>query len=428
MGLAYNKVSVFGSTMWSYIGGTRSDLFRLASGWLCSRDEMLRLINGFMSGPSTTAETDMSADRAMFFRPLQYRVRLRNATNLLTHYRLYKCTLKYDDIGGTPSGYVEANKLPMTTGPANFMGTALYSDTGNYPGSRHWRFWMQRDRFGGTSAQQRTVAPYMPFTTDAVRTQNNGLDGGQLLAPTGDDVVAAASGLTAHGCWEMLPDGTAPDVSVFPHTQHANRHLPLTTIFPYLTKQCSVRCVSRGTLTPFGSRSLRFRHRMPRTIKPLRYILNDVNVNALGAGYYKGLSHFFFIRAWTEAPTSLLEDADSDNVFMSQFVRFTPQIICDWERKFECRVMNDALPNYTVAYDSYVDPANPRYWLGPNNGGFRNGFRYVDSTTQANAQTVSPVDEPESDVITVRAPTQHFLKFSSGLPTTLGASNPVYQN
>lgn len=425
MGLAYNRLRVVGSGMWSYGTGLRGDLFRLASGWMLSRQEMVRLINGFMSGPSTTAGTQQSSDSPLFFKSLKYWLRIRNPTNYPVRYKLYKCTLNHDDVGGTQSIYDEGT-VSFNVGH-NYLGGSLYSAQGNYPGSSFWKFWQQRDQFGAGAAARTGGPPYLPFLSDQMVVQNDGLDN-LPLAPTGDTTVSTTGSLlNAHTCFEDMPAPADIGQTSLNRTAFLHRSEPLTRIFPSMRKQLTVRVVASGRLGAFQSKRHRFRHRMPRSVKPLAYLLNDTNSTYSGRTFMKGLSHFFVIRAYSPPPASLNVNPTTSNTFGTEWTCYSPQLAFDWTKTFECRIAGDTLPNQMVAYDYYDSTLGGGY-MGRYQGGFRNGFHYVDSTGGAEAQETIPVDTLSASGGVFVAPPVHVPWDSSGTGVTPAAANPLYLN
>lgn len=419
MGLAYNKLDVTGSTMWSYLAGVQSDLFRLASGWMLSRQEMIRLINGLLTGPSTTPQRQMAENKPLFWKPLQYHLMIRNPTNVPVRFKLYKCTLLNDDVGGTIASYTE-NTNTFNVGP-NYMGSTTYDPAGNYPGSSHWKFWSQRGQYG-VSANSIITGAYAPFARDFCLTQNDGADG-PMLAPTGDDITAAAaSGLTAHTCFEGAP--TPDNDARLNRTAFLHRRAGLTQIFPAMRKQLSVKVVASGRLRAFQARPFRFSHRMPRMMRPLEYILNDTALGSANSRQFmKGLSHFFVIRAY--CPPPLNTTGESTSAFPTQWSAPSPQLICDWRKSFQCRIADDAVPSYLVAYDG--SSTGSYLYMNPLQGGFRNGFRYEISGNLA-ANTVVPDDQPDPPDMAYVAPSIHRLIAAEGPLISPSAANPLYLN
>lgn len=424
MGLAFNKLDVAGSGIWSYYSGQQGDLFRLASGWMLSRQEIVRLINGFATGPSTTAGTQMNLDSPLFFKALKYWLRIRNPTNNSVRYKLYKCTINHDSTGGTQSIYDEST-MSFNVGH-NYMSTSLYAVPGNYPGSSFWKFWAQRDRFGA-GANSRTTAALQPFLSDQMVMQNDGLDN-YPLPPTGDTVVTTAGSLlSAHTMYEAVPAPADVGATSLLRTAFLHRSMPLGRIFPAMRKQLTVRVVASGRLGPYQSKQHRFSHRMPRSVKPLRYILNDTNSTYSGFTFQKGVSHFFIIRAYSPPSTSFDDGGgvSSSNTFLSQWATQAPQLVFDWRKRFECRVAGDSVPNHMVAYD-YINGSGG--YLGRYQGGFRNGFSYADSTGGAEAQPTVAVDIPSAGQVVYRAPPVHVLWTADGPANTASAATPLYLN
>lgn len=428
MGLAYNKLDVVGSTMFSYVDGVNCDLFRLASGWMLSRIEMVRLINGFMTGPSTMADTQMNRNNPIFFKALRYWMRLRNPTNNPTRYKIYKCTLLADAIGGTQSIYTEAT--PGFNVSQNYMGANLYATTGNWPGSSYWKFWQQRGIYGA-GANSATVPAYKSFLSDQMLVQNDGSDN-IALPPCGDTVVTTTgSGLSSHACFESMPDPSGA-LAALNQTAFLHRGEPLTKIFPAMRKQLRVECVASGRLGAYQSKQHRFSHRMPTSVHPLDYILNDSTsaTNFSGRSFMKGISHFFIIRAYCPPPAAYRPSAGgaASNTFLTEWSSQCPQLICDWKKRFQCRVAGDTFANYAIAYDAESISSNSSYYMGPNQGGFRNGFRYVDSSGAAPAQSVFPVDGPGEGEAFYRNPPLHVNWGASGPLATPAAANSLYLN
>lgn len=421
MGLAYNKLDVAGSCMFSYVGGATSDLLRLASGWMLSRQEIVRLINGFMTGPSTTAGTQMNLNNPMFFRPLRYSVRIRNPTNVPVRYKIYKCTLLADAVGGTPSVYTEGT-TSFNVGH-NYMGVSTYDPLGNYPGSQFWKFWQQRNVYG-QSANSRLTAALSPFSPDLPLTQNDGFDS-PIIAPTGDNLTpTAGTAMTAHLLWETVPNPTGG--ALLSSTQFLHRSMPLTRLFPGMRKQLSVRVVASGRLQGFSARSHRFKHRMPRSIRPLDWILNDSALGTTSRSYMKGLSHFFIVRAYTPPPAGQRSpDAAEEDIFLTQWSNVTPQLICDWTKSFQCRIANDTFASYMAAYDHVA--AGAYSYLGENQGGFRNGFRFQIAGGLP-AQDMIARDDPDAGEAVYTARPAHTHWGATGPTTTASATTPFYLN
>lgn len=423
MGLAYNKLDVVGTSMWSHTAASFGDLFRIASGWNLARPEMVRLINGFLTGPSTTAGTQQSLNTPLYFKALKYWLRIRNPTNRAVRYKLYKCTLNHDTAGGTRMIYTESTATWNCQ--QNYMGASLYDVVGNWPGSEHWKFWAQRDLYG-SGANSMVTGARVPYPPDQMLIQNNGQDD-IVLAPCGDDVVTTGgSGHSAFSCFESNPQPVASAASLN-RTSFLHRSLPLGRIFPYMRKQLKVQVVASGSLAPFGSRQHRFSHRMPRQLNPMEYILNDSNAAlAPTRGFMKGLSHFFVIRAY--CPVPLYTDGvvpQGPNKGLSQWSSVMPQLMVDWKKHFECRVVGDTVANYQITFDA--DSGTGTH-LGQYQSGFRNGFRY-DTAGALEAQDTTVVDRPSATTAAypLRAAV-HPLWSADGPPVTAGSSNPFYLN
>lgn len=422
MGLAYNKLDVVGSSMWSHSAASGGDLFRLASGWMLARPEIVRLINGLLTGPSTTAGTQMALNTPMFFKALKYWLRIRNPTNRPVRYKLYKCTLNHDAIGGTRMVYTEATATWNCQ--QNYMGASTYDAAGNWPGSQFWKFWNQRNLFG-TGANSLATTARIPFYPDQMLIQNNGQDD-PILPPCGDTSASTAgSGLTAHTCFEALPQPTT-SAATQARTAWLHRTLPLTKIFPYMRKQLNVRVVASGSLGPFGSRQHRFSHRMLRKVNPIEWLYNDSTASD-SRGFMKGYSHFFVIRAYSPVPSAYNDSAVTtvDNKGLGQWSSFMPQLMVDWRRQFQCRILGDSVANYQLCYDSDTGPSQ---FIGQYQSGFRNGFAY-DVTGATEAQGTTVVDRPTATSAAFAAHrSAHPLWTADGPPITPAAATPFYLN
>jgi len=280
------------------------NLSRVISGWYGTREEMLRIINASLTGPSTTAGTDLNLNRHVWIQSCRDTFTLSTPCKMPVMYKLYRCTLKCKERGATSGVYVEGT-LPFATGSATAAA--------NLPTASHWDFFQQNMRTGNFTGS----GVYMTTSDDAALMINQQ---GTYAPP-----IAGA-------LWESGNNG-----SVGPQF-HLNT--PLGFIFPEMKKKLRVQCVSKGVLRPGIHKRVSFRTRMPPELRPRDYIADKCE-------NFSPYSHFYFLRAYSVHPDFYYSTAVATNVvYAPQFQMHPAQVSILHERSIGVRSGGDSIPSF----------------------------------------------------------------------------------
>lgn len=308
-------------------------MFRIASSWYGTREEILRLLNASLSGPSGTVTSQLGQNSHLW--PMggcAHRITLRNPTNYGIRFKLYVMHLKCDDAGYVPGVYVEPT-LPFATGSA--------FNANNVPSASYWKFFTQDSREGG---------------------------GGNILTPCVSDptfatnIGGAYTAPTANSAWESSNTGTT--IRRFDVVD-----TPLTWIFPDLKRKLKVKVIGSGRIGGGSSTVIRYNAPLPPEIRPRDYI-SDGKTN------FSKYSYFFFIRAKADPISARLLDAGSGTTFpeakyVAPAVCLPVQLLVDNLRTFRFRASGDSLPTFQACWEDNAAAANG--WLGGSSGFVDNG-------------------------------------------------------
>lgn len=221
-----------------------SMVFRIMSSWYNTREDMLRLLNGTMSGPSNLAGTDLNTNKHLWIQGgVRVTQTIRNSKSYPVYVQIYKCNLKCDDAGQSGGVYVEGT-LPFAS-----PGSANSSD--NVPGSAYWDFFDQSSRMTMGSAGD---TAYMKFTADN--------------ALAGNSVGGYASSLAVAGNYWEVASGNSDGLDF-------RERMPLTWIFPEIRRKLKVRTIFSGWIPSEGSRTYSYVASMPHELRPRDYLSND---------------------------------------------------------------------------------------------------------------------------------------------------------
>jgi len=312
-------------------------IFRIISNWYNTREDMLRLLNGTMSGPSTTAGTDLNLNRHLW---LQGGVKvvqtIRNPCSYPQHVTIYKHNLKCPDSGQTRGIYVEGT-LPFAVGSA--------MDVSNQPWNEYWDFFDQSSRQAMGSAGD---TAYMKFTGDEQMTFNSTGGYGSSLFTPGNK-------------WEVGSGNTS--------SMDFRETAKLSWLFPEMRKKLKTRVVFSGWVPAMGSRSFTYSATMPSELRPRDYITNDC-MN------FSKHSYFLSMRAY--AP-KVLDSAFSAtgqdsavpglNNLPYGFWRPPAMVSLVEARTYRFRRAGDSIPSFGSA-DGFANATTAAAggWLGPNWG------------------------------------------------------------
>lgn len=341
VGDCYNQIRIndvamqFGGSI--PLGGDIStinpNIFRVASSWYGTREEMLRLLNASLSGPSGTVTSQLGQNSHLW--PMggcRHRITLRNPTNYGVRFKLYAMHLKCDDPGYVPGVYSEPT-LPFATGSA--------FTANNIPTSSYWKFFNQDSREGG---------------------------GGNLLSPCLSDPVFATNiggaytAPTANSAWESSSTGTTV-------RRFDVLNTPLSWVFPDLRRKLNVKLIGSGRIPGGGSQLVKYSAPMPPELRPRDYIA-DSKTN------FSKYSYFFFLRAESDpTPIRVLDDTKAavfpDSLYYSPAIKLPAQLIIDNLRTFRFRASGDSLPTFQAAWEDNAVASNG--WLGSSSGFLEQG-------------------------------------------------------
>jgi len=322
-------------------------LFRVISQWYNTREDMLRLLNGCMSGPSTTVGTDLNLNRHLWIQGgVKVRQRIRNPNNYPIFVHIYKCSLKCDEVGAVDGVYTEGT-LPFGTGSAFAAG--------NRPWEVHWDFFDQSMR------QQMGIAAdtaYMKFTPDNQLAINS--TGGY------------SSSLFASGNqWET---GLGANSSM-----DFRENMSLTWIFPTMKRKLRIRTVFKGWIPGLAAREYTYSASHPSELRPRDYVTNDTP-------NFTKHSYFLLARAYA-APlaASVLFGGDQDNLTVAgtldstamtrvpdPYLRPPASFVLSESRTYRVRRGGDSVPSFGSCAGSAAPPLGGAVagggWLGPDWG------------------------------------------------------------
>lgn len=340
VGNCFNQINIWEDVLFAPAFASRltnPTLFRIISGWFNTREEILRILNATLSGPSTTPGTDLNLNRHVWVQRAYDKLTLHTPGKLPVRYKLYRMRLKCRDNGATQGVYVEGT-LPFAVGSAQAAA--------NLPSGSYWDFWNQTSRQGGDQSG------FMPLYADGILAKN--VSGVAVTAPTpGSDFEAG--------------NNSAGTIANF------HEHTSLPFIFPELKRKCVVECVSKGVLLPGRRKVITVPNRMPPEFRPRDYISDN-------CPNFSRYSYFYFLRAYCHGPDFRYGQA-TDNVFLPS-VRYSHpvEVVCHMEKTFNFRAGGDSIPTFSFS-QSKGDPAMDG-WLGPNYGLLDSGsaVAYADAT------------------------------------------------
>lgn len=321
-------------------------LFRVISQWYNTREDMLRLLNGCMSGPSTTVGSDLNLNRHLWIQGgVQVRQRIRNPNNYPVFVHIYKCSLKCDDVGSVDGVYTEGT-LPFGTGSAMVAG--------NRPWDSYWDFFDQSMR------QQMGIAAdtaYMKFTPDNQLAINS--TGGYTSS-----LFASAN------AWETgLGASSSMDF---------RENMSLTWIFPNMKRKLRIRTVFKGWIPGLAAREFTYSASTPSELRPRDYVTNDTP-------NFTKHSYFLLARSYA-APlaSSVLFAADQDILAVAArdtaamqrvpdpYLRPPASFVLSESRTFRVRRGGDSVPSFGSCAGSTAPPVGGAVggggWLGPDWG------------------------------------------------------------
>jgi len=342
-------------------------IFRVISSWYNTREDMLRLLNGTMSGPSTTAGTDMNLNRHVWIQGgVKVTQTLRNPCSYPIHVTIWKSTLKCDDVGPVKGAYVEGT-LP-------FAGTASALDAANSPDAVWWDFFDQSNRQpAGTSSD----TGYQKFTADDQMTINQGTGG-----------VYGSNLFQAGNQWEKA-NGAASSMD-FRET------VSLEWLFPNMRKKLRTRVVFKGWIPALGCRTYTYNASHPSEIRP-RDLLDPTCPN------FSKHSYFLTMRAFAKPemdtrPTYASQNAGvpAMNLVPSGYWRPPAAVVITEQRVYRLRRGGDSQPTF-ASVDGNTAAASGG-WLGANWGLTRYGTTKgapdhfaANDTITASGTLVAPV-------------------------------------
>lgn len=307
------------------------NIYRIISGWYNTREDHLRLLNATLSGPSSTAGTDLNLNKHLWPQGgVRVRQMIKNPTNVPIAVEIWKMNLKCSDPGSVAGVYVEGT-LPFAVGSAQ-----VYE---NRPDSTYWDF------FNQTSRQLMSASSaYMKLQDDEQMSTNVP---GVYHAPWGSTTK-----------WEREP---GPNNSSMTGLHAA----PLSWIFPGIRKKLTYRCVFRGVVPAFGHRVYSYMASFPSEMRPRDIITNDC-MN------FSKHSYFLFCKARSvqlgiaelKAPGGVPKG--TVNQYMRPWYRPLAQLVFAEYRHIKLRAAGDAFPTFAVA-DAKGTAAGGG-WLGNSYG------------------------------------------------------------
>lgn len=285
-------------------------IFRICSGWYNTREEYIALLQATMSGPSTTAGTDLNQNKHLWIQgSVWHKVRMHNPTNAPIRVELFMLSLKCDDAGPTPGIFVEAAGLPFATGSA--------TSGANDPSAAEWEFWDQSSRQLITASGAVTAANW---TTDGIMDTNTA---GAYTAPTAGQVWEGALTLQS-----MRWDKTN-----------------LSFIFPNIRRKCKIKRLCNIVIKPFSRRQIKFRHTHPAELRPRDYFTN-------ACPNFSKHSYFLFMHARALGPvqarTRVLAGAD-ENKYLDPVTELPAQVVITESRTYNVRRSGDSFPSFARA-------------------------------------------------------------------------------
>lgn len=306
-------------------------IFRVLTGWYNTREDVLRLLNGVCSGPSTTLGTDLNLNRHVWIQGgVRVKQTIRNPCSYPIHVTIWKHSLKCDDAGQTKGVYVEGT-LPFAVGSAQ--------DASNLPQNEWWDFFDQSSRQGmGTAADN----AYMKFYADE-----------QLTINSTGGYPAGGSPFFAGNVWERG--------SGFTSSMDFRENVKITWLFPELRRKLRTRIVFKGWIPAMSSRTYTYSASMPSELRPRDYISAD-------CPNFSKYSYFLTCRAY--APMCMDSSAIGAQGISTSlpyaFYRPPAALSFAEQRVYRLRRSGDSIPSFG-SVDGFVGAA-VQGWLGPNWG------------------------------------------------------------
>lgn len=307
-------------------------VFRVLTGWYNTREDVLRLLNGVCSGPSTTLGTDLNLNRHVWIQGgVRVRQTIRNPCSYPIHVTIWKHALKCDDAGQTKGVYVEGT-LPFAVGSAQ--------DATNLPQNEWWDFFDQSSRQGmGTAADN----AYMKFNADE-----------QLTINSTGGYAAGGNPFVAGNVWERGSGLTS--------SMDFRENAKITWLFPELRRKLRTRVVFKGWIPAMSSRTYTYSASMPSELRPRDYISPD-------ATNFSKHSYFLTCRAY--APMCMDSSVMGAGVVFDTnlpYPFYRPPVALSFaeQRVYRLRRSGDSIPSFGSA-DGFVAAA-AQGWLGPNWG------------------------------------------------------------
>lgn len=261
-------------------------IFRPITSWMLTRDDLIRLMMSQLSGALVTAGSDMYQNKKMYIRSWRSLLSFTNEANTSARVRIYKISWKRP-----PQNFLVGNSYvysdPVPPAPWTVPAVSLLDDN-NAPYRRNWGMWATP--VSGFADPSDTA--YMPGTNDT----------------------------TIYG----FPRGL--DMTIGNHFEAARlsnlalSKMPLTQVFPDITKLHKVTKIIDKVLRPGKTASKVLRHRVPRELCP-----TELLAQLTGAGAYEqvqkyggGGTYTYFLFAHVESLGALKminQNADSEAAF-----------------------------------------------------------------------------------------------------------------
>lgn len=363
-GNCYNQIVVKddGNIMSSVSNPIASSMiFRTLSYWYNTREDMLRLLNGTMSGPSNLAGSDLNTNKHLWIQGgVRVTQTIRNPRSYPVFVHIYKCNLKCPDAGQLPGAYIEGT-LPFAYGSAN--------SAFNRPENAYWDFFDQSSRqLMGSAAD----TAYMKFDGDSQLAGNS--TGGY---PGGGNVALVDN------FWEVTSGNDS--------SMDFREKMSLSWIFPEIKKKLKVRTVFRGWIPACGSRTYTYRASMPSELRPRDYLTNDC-MN------FSKYSYFLMIRAFAAPMMSSLasqgymqsmDQAGRDALALGStpfgFWRPPVSLAFTESRTYRVRRQGDSVPSFGAVLVDQAAPAGGSAaaggWMGAEWGlRFYGSYYHIPTT------------------------------------------------
>jgi len=302
--LVESKGALFQRNLAECVNNTR--FYRWLTGWRCTKQWFTNLLCSHMTGPSTTAGTDLNLNKHLWMQGVTSRIRIINPTAQPIRVTIYKMQLKCQERAPVPPTYVDATGV--WTGVAD-----------NDPWHLNWDFFSQDSRSGPPAGVQHA----RNVQQDRCLARN--------IGGVYDGCPVVGSNLFEVASTTLRDFQTELDRMDFQ--------------FPTLKRKLRKSVIFSGVIPPGQVRVAKYTLPFPREIRPRE------TLDTSQPFFYKE-SHALFIDAIPAPVTSMAGAVMDGNVLTNwtQLVdpklRIPPQLTFHETIKIKFRMQGDSLPSY----------------------------------------------------------------------------------